>query len=90
MKSTTPRKVNYRILNEEVNNLVCIAVLEKKYEGVKFHFGKVGTFGEGEDVGVKFQFTIDEGDDTLEENDEFKEIVANILFDIVVGKDNEN
>jgi hypothetical protein len=39
---------------------------------------------------VKFQFTIDEGDDTLEENDEFKEIVANILFDIVVGKDNEN
>ena len=90
MKSTTPRKVNYRILNEEVNNLVCIEVLEKKYEGVKFHFGEVGTFGEGEDVGVKFQFTIDEGDDTLEENNEFKEIVANILFDIVVGKDNEN
>jgi hypothetical protein len=37
---------------------------------------------------VKFQFTIDEGDDTLEKDQKFQEVVAHVLYSIVT--DNEN
>jgi len=86
-KSLTPRKVNYRIADQEVDNLACIEVLEEKFKGVMFHFGRVAM---GEDESVMFEYTIDEGDDSLEQSDEFKEIAACILYDLVTGKPNEN
>ena len=89
MKSTTPRKVNYKILDEDSNNLAIIEILEDPFKGTKFHFGEVGTFdAEEEEVGVKFQFTIDEGDDTLEKDPKFQEVVAHILYSIVTGNEN--
>jgi len=89
MKSTTPRKVNYKILDEDSNNLAIIEILEDPFKGTKFHFGEVGTFDtESEEVGVKFQFTIDEGDDTLEKDPKFQEVVAHILYSIVTGNEN--
>jgi len=89
MKSTTPRKVNYKILDEDSNNLAIIEILEDPFKGTKFHFGEVGTFdAEGEEVGVKFQFTIDEGDDILEKDPKFQEVVAHILYSIVTGNEN--
>ena len=89
MKSTTPRKVNYKILDEDSNNLAIIEILEDPFKGTKFHFGEVGAFdAEGEEFGVKFQFTIDEGDDTLEKDPNFQEVVAHILYSIVTGNEN--
>lgn len=89
MKSTTPRKVNYKIRDEDSDGLAVIEILEAPFRGIKFHFGEVGSFDtETEEVGVKFQFTIDEGDDTLEKDPKFQEVVAHILYSIVT--DNEN
>jgi len=89
MKSTTPRKVNYKILDEDSNNLAIIEILEDPFNGVKFHFGEVGSFDtDTEEFGVKFQFTIDEGDDTLEKEPKFQEVVAHILYSIVTGNEN--
>ncbi len=69
--------------------IMVIEILEDPFRGTKFHFGEVGSFDtETEEVGVKFQFTIDEGDDTLEKDPKFQEVVAHILYSIVT--DNEN
>jgi hypothetical protein len=81
--------VNYRILDDDANGLAIIEILEAPFDGVRFHFGEVGSFDtETEEVGVKFQFTIDEGDDTLEKDQKFQEVVAHVLYSIVT--DNEN
>ena len=89
MKSTTPRKVNYKIRDEDSDGLAVIEILEDPFRGTQFHFGEVGSFDtDTEEVGVKFQFTIDEGDDTLEKDPKFQEVVAHILYSIVT--DNEN
>jgi hypothetical protein len=89
MKSTIPKRVNYRILDDDANGLAIIEILEAPFDGVRYHFGEVGSFDtETEEVGVKFQFTIDEGDDTLEKDQKFQEVVAHVLYSIVT--DNEN
>lgn len=84
MKSIVPKKVNYQITDKESDGLVCIEVLEEKYQGTVFHFGKVSTFQEDGMDGVNFSYFIDEGDVLLEEDEAFKELAASILFDLVI------
>ena len=88
MRTIEPMKVNYRITDKDVDNLVCIEVLEEKYEGTVFHFGKVGRIDNviGAEPGLKFEFYIDEGNESLEKDDEFKDVAASILYDLVLGQ----
>ena len=86
MKSIVPKKVKYSITDKASDGLVCIEVLEEEYQGVVFHFGKVGTIQEEDMEGVKFSYFIDEGDVALEKDDNFKEVVASILYDLVMGE----
>ena len=86
MKSIVPKKVKYSITDKASEGLVCIEVLEEEYQGVVFHFGKVGTIQEEDMEGVNFSYFIDEGDISLEEDDNFKEVAASILYDLVMGE----
>lgn len=84
MKSIVPKKVKYSITDKASDGLVCIEVLDEEYQGVVFHFGKVGTIQEEGMEGVNFSYFIDEGDIALEEDDNFKEVAASILYDLVM------
>lgn len=89
MKSIIPKKVNYKITDKEIDGLVCIEVLEEEYKGTIFHFGKVGRIQEGDEEGLKFIYSIDEGDTSLEQDEAFKDLTASILYDLVLNQTEE-
>lgn len=84
MATTLERKVpKIKYLDKSVNDLAVIEILEGKYKGIQYTYGTVKPLDE--DAVLKFSYDLVKGE--VEDENDFHDIIGDILVNIVMRDD---
>jgi len=82
---------NYKLFeHKNVKDLTCVLIENGEFEGIAYHYGVVSvTPSENEDdqIPISYSYDIIEGSVNDEQKQEFQNVISEILFDIVAGKE---
>ena len=75
--------LKYKFVVGQKSEETAIQIDEGKYDEVVFTFGKVGIDERTNDCRLYFDYFLLDNEDKVEDNDEFKEVIGDILVDIL-------
>jgi len=78
-----PMPVKYKFVVGEKSDETALQIDEGKYNEVVFTFGKVGIDERTNDCRLYFDYFVLDNEDKVEDNDEFKEVIGDILVDVL-------